>query len=176
MNEIHRLAIVSPHARFYTTRLVVGRNTRIDDGCIITGNVEIGDYVHIAANCLITGTAGVVIGNYTGIAAFTSILTATDDFSGRSMVGPTVPTKYRKFLKRGQVIIGRNVIVGSHSVVMPGIVLNDGCGIGAHSLVKQDCDADTLYGGVPAKKIKPRSQDVWTLTREFESELAENGE
>ena len=102
-------------------------------------------------------------------ALMSSILTGSDDFSGRSMVGPTVPDEYKPHIRIGPVCIGRNVIIGAHATIMPGVVIHDGAGIGAYSLVKEDCDGDILYAGVPAKRVKQRSTEMWRLVEQLEA-------
>ena len=168
MRRINIDALVSPHARIYTDSIVVGKHCRIDDGAILTGDIVLGDYVHIGPYCVLTGGGGIRIGDYTGIAAFTSVLTASDDFSGRSMVNPCIPDEYKPHMSKGKVSIGKNVLIGSHTVIMPGVVIGDGASVGAHSLVKHDCQSDYLYGGVPAKQIRKKSMEIWGLTKEFE--------
>ena len=170
MIQIHPTAIISPHARLYATRLIVGAYTRIDDGVIITGDVELGDYVHIGAYAVVTGRYGVQIGSFTGIAMFVAILSGSDDFSGRSMANPTIPDRFKPRLNTGKVVIGQNCLIGAHSTIMPGVTIHDGVGIGGHSMVKTDCEKDTLYAGVPARKICERSKDIWALTAQFEME------
>jgi galactoside O-acetyltransferase len=65
------------------------------------------------------------------------------------------------------VIIGRHVIIGSGSVILPGVSLGDGVAIGALSMVSQNCDPFYIYAGVPAKKIKERSKNILKLEKEF---------
>ena len=160
-------AKISPTARILSESVCVGKHCRIDDGAILTGNIVLGDYVHIGPYCVLTGGEGIHIGDYTGLAAFVSVLTASDDFSGRSMVNPCIPEEYKPHLRRDKVLIGENVIIGSHSVVMPGVNIGDGVSIGAHSLVKHDCIPNYLYGGVPAKEIRKKSMEIWELTKRF---------
>lgn len=51
------------------------------------------------------------------------------------------------------VYIGKNVSVYSSSIILPGVRIEDGSIIGAHSLVRSSVERETFYGGVPAKKI-----------------------
>ena len=169
MRTVHESAVVSPHARIYASRLVVGKHSRIDDGAILTGDIEIGDYVHIAAYAVLTGKAGIKVGSYTGISMYCGVFTGTDDFSGASMVGPTVPEKYKPGLNVGRVEIGRNVMIGAHCTILPGVKIGDGAAVGAHSLVKEDLAPDAIYAGVPAKRLKHRRQEMWDLMRQLES-------
>jgi acetyltransferase-like isoleucine patch superfamily enzyme len=63
-------------------------------------------------------------------------------FSGRSIFKPTK--------------IGRDVWIGAHTIVMTGVTIGDGAIIAAGSVVTKDVDEYSIYGGVPAKKIKNR--------------------
>ena len=168
MIHIHPTAKVSPHARCYAEHLIVGPHTRIDDGAIITGEVRLGAYVHIAAYVLLLGRHSITIGDYTGIGAFCAVLSGCDDFSGRSMCNPTIPNEYKPHLKEAPVRIGKNVLIGAHTSIMPGVTVNDGAAIGGQSLVSTDCAAQMIYGGVPAKVLKERRNEMWKLTERFE--------
>lgn len=168
--SVHPSARISPHARIYTNKLSVGKMSRIDDGVILTGDIEIGDYCHIAAYVVLTGSEGITIGDYSSISMYSNVLTGSDDFSGKSMMGPTIPDDYRPGLKKGAVILGRNVVVGAHSMIMPGVHLYDGCAIGAFSFVKETCDSNSIYAGVPAKFIKARHLDMWRFSHQLEDQ------
>lgn len=65
------------------------------------------------------------------------------------------------------VIIGKHVIIGSGSIVLPGVSINDGAVIGALSFVKRDCDEFTLYAGNPLKRIKERQRNIERLELDF---------
>lgn len=61
---------------------------------------------------------------------------------GRRFAGDQIPT------------IGNNVTVCTNAVVCGGIMLHDGCTVGANSYVNQDVPANSLVAGSPAKVIK----------------------
>ena len=65
----------------------------------------------------------------------------------------------------------KHVIVGTNSVVMPGVTLKEGTAIGAMSLVLNDTESWSIYVGNPVKKIKNRSKNILRLQRKFESAL-----
>ena len=54
------------------------------------------------------------------------------------------------------IIIGNDVWIGYGAQIMGGVIIQDGVVIGAGSIVTKDCLRDTVYAGVPAKKIKKR--------------------
>ena len=56
--------------------------------------------------------------------------------------------------KSGKVVLRKNCKIGSHSVVMPGVVIGENSVVGAFSFVNKDIPADVLAFGVPVKIIK----------------------
>jgi galactoside O-acetyltransferase len=62
------------------------------------------------------------------------------------------------------------VIIGSGSVVLPGVHLAEGAAIGALSVVKSDVPEFTIFAGSPAKFIRKRSRNVLDLSRELMSQ------
>lgn len=69
--------------------------------------------------------------------------------------------KYPKDETEYQVIIGNDVWIGSHVLLMGGITIGDGAVIAAGSVVTKDVEPYTVVGGNPAHLIKKRfSEDV----------------
>ena len=50
--------------------------------------------------------------------------------------------------------IGKNVWIGSHATILPGVTINDNAIIAAGAVVTKDVPANTIVGGIPAKLIK----------------------
>lgn len=55
-----------------------------------------------------------------------------------------------------QVIIGNDVWIGSHAIIMGGCCIGDGAVIAAGSVVTKDIEPYTIVGGVPARVIRKR--------------------
>lgn len=56
--------------------------------------------------------------------------------------------------KLGEIHIGKGVMIGMESLIMPGVSIGDGAIIGAYSLVTRDIPAWTIATGRPAKVVK----------------------
>lgn len=56
--------------------------------------------------------------------------------------------------KIGEIHIGKGVMIGMESLIMPGVTIGDGAIVGAYSLVTKDIPAWTIATGRPAKVIK----------------------
>ncbi len=161
--------LVSEHCALHGTECMrIGDNVRIDDFVVITAREElrIGSHVHVGAQVFVAGAWGVEIGDFSGLSPGVAVFSATDDFSGASLTGPTVPERYRA-VRSGPVLIGRHVVVGAQSVILPGVRLGDGVAVGALSLVDRSLDAWTIYGGVPARALKERSREALRLEGEL---------
>lgn len=72
-----------------------------------------------------------------------------------SVIGYNVTLLGHEFLvheyRVGKVKIGRNVMIGANSTVLPGVCIGDGALIGAGSLVNRDIPPGALACGVPAQ-------------------------
>ena len=54
----------------------------------------------------------------------------------------------------GKVVLKNNCKIGSHSTVLPGVTIGKNSIIGAHSLVNTNIPSNVIAVGVPAKVIK----------------------
>lgn len=144
----------------------LGDHVRVDDFTIIiaSGKVEVGSHVHIANHCYIGATYGVVLEDFAGVAHGTKIFTASDDYSGEWLTGPTVPREFTAGT-HGQVTVGRHAIIGAGSIILPGCSIGEGSAVGAMSLVNRNLEPWGLYFGIPAKRKKDRSKDLLALER-----------
>lgn len=154
---------------YFTENVSIGDNVRIDDYVIIVASgepVEIGSYIHIAANCYLAASAGLVMADFSSLAPGVKIFTGSDDYSGTKLTNPTVD---RKFIggEAGLVTIGRHVIVGSGSVILPKVTIGEGASVGAMSLVVKNLSPWIVYFGIPAKRLKSRSKRLLELEKIF---------
>jgi len=162
---------ISDGARFYgASRIAIGDFCRVDDFALLSAGeagIEVGRHVHIACFCSLQGDGLITLEDYCGISGRTAIYSSTDDFSGASMSGPTIPAEFRA-VETAAVRVGRHSIVGAGSVVLPGVTLEVGATVAALSLVRDSVPPFTLVGGVPARKIGVRRRDLLELERQFE--------
>jgi galactoside O-acetyltransferase len=152
------------------SKIRLGNHVRIDDFTVLSGGMglEIGNYVHIACFCALYGGGGISIGNYSTLSSRCAVYSVSDDFSGCSMTNPTVPLALKPGIINKRVTIAAHVVVGTNSTVLPGVTLHDGVAIGAHSLIKHDCDSWSIYAGSPARKLRVRSQIAGALASQLE--------
>lgn len=162
---------ISDKVSIYNPELIeIGDHTRIDDFCIISGNVMLGKNVHIAPYCNISGgTEGIIVEDFSGFSARCHVFTRSDDYSGKTLTNPTITDKYRNVLKL-PIHIKRHSIVGTGSTIFPGVVLEEGTSVGAMSLVTKSTQAWSVYFGIPATRLKARSKELLQLETSYLAE------
>jgi acetyltransferase-like isoleucine patch superfamily enzyme len=155
----------------------IGDNVRIDSYCSIVaagqGWLTIGSFVHIAGYVLLSAGGGIEIEDFCGVSHGSKIYSRNDDYTGKFLTGPTVPTKYIG-LTSGVVTLKKHVVIGSGSVVLPRVTVGIGSSVGAQSLVNKSLDPWGIYVGCPAKFFKERSQNLSVLEAQLRAELAQS--
>jgi galactoside O-acetyltransferase len=157
--------LISDKVSIYNPKTIsIGSNVRIDDFCILSGNIELGNYIHISAYTALYGKYGILMEDFTGISPRCTIFSASDDFSGEHMISPMVPDKLTNVFG-GKVIIKRFAQIGANSVILPNVTLHEGAVVGAMSLVKKDINSWEIHAGSPCKFIKKRKQNIIELSK-----------
>lgn len=166
--SIGKNCLISKNACFYSiSNISIGNNVRIDDFCIISGKVQLGNYIHISAYTALYGSQGIIIGDYCGCSSRTTIYSAVDDFSGEYMIGPMVPEELTK-VTGGVVELKNYVQLGANTIVMPSITINEGAVTGACTLVRHDLEPWTINVGMPSKILKYRKDNAKVLSKNIE--------
>ncbi len=160
--------LISDKASIYNSELIeIGDNSRIDDFCILSGNIQIGRNVHITPMCLIAGgSEGIIMEDFTTYAYGVKIFSQSDDYSGETMANSTVPAQYKNEFKK-QVIIKKYSVIGAGSSVMPGVTISEGTSVGAMSLVLENTLPWSIYAGVPVKRLKDKSKEMLNLVNNY---------
>lgn len=166
--------LISRKASIYgAEKITIGDNVRIDDFCILSGKISIGDYIHIAAyTALYGGDKGIFVHDYVNLSSKISIYSISDDYSGDTMTNPTIPGKFKN-IQSEKVIIEPHVIIGSGCVVLPDVILKEGSAFGAMTLINRNSEPWSINAGIPFKKIKDRSKKLLELEIEFKKERLE---
>ena len=101
------------------------------------GGLKLGNKTDIGAFTYINAKYGVIIEDEVQVGSHCSIysISTIDNTSG-------------------EVILKTNCKIGSHSTVLPGVTIGKNSIIGAHSLVNTNIPSNVIAVGVPAKVIK----------------------
>ncbi len=101
------------------------------EGFILHKNTDIGAFTYINAKFGVTINESVQIGSHCSIYSVSTI----DN-------------------KKGPVFLEQNCCIGTHTSIMPGVIIGENSIVGAHSLVISDIPPNVVAFGVPAKVIK----------------------
>lgn len=143
--SVGRKVQVSRLARFYAFRGPIGDHVRVDDFCILKGEVHVGSFVHIGAYCHISGVGGkVTIGDLSTTAAYVAIYTASDDYSSPLLTNSLIPADLKQGIT-GNVVIREGVVIGAHSVVLPNTVVEDYATVGALCIANTHFESGSVY-------------------------------
>lgn len=166
--------LIGRHVVLYSpSTLKIGNHVRIDDFTIISGSVELHNYIHISQFCgLYGGDKGIVMEDYSGLSSKCSIYAVSDDYTGESMTNPMVPVKYKPKAIAAPVCIKKHAIVGCNSVVLPGVTVSEGTAVGSMTLCNKTTEEWSIYSGIPAIKMKDRKKEILELEKQFVEDRA----
>jgi virginiamycin A acetyltransferase len=138
-------------------------------------SIEIGSQSYISGRCEINGNNNLVIGSYCSIASGaqfytsninhpTNFMTTFNLHSNSRIVAEAKNVNLPNFnneierLKQlnSSITIGNDVWIGRSVSIMPGVIISDGCVVGANSLVTKKLEPFGVYAGTPAKLIRYR--------------------
>ena len=111
-----------------------------------SNNVKIGRGSFINYNCFFDNSEKITIGENCSLAMDVLVCTSTHKISDNK--------------KRGGELIGLPVIIkngcwiGALATILPGVTVEDGCVIAAGAVVTKSTDANGVYAGVPAIRVK----------------------
>jgi acetyltransferase-like isoleucine patch superfamily enzyme len=169
--SVGRQVLISRTARIYhPEKMTVGGHVLIDDFTILNGEIHIGNHVHISSHTeLYAGTASITLEDFVGLSSHISVYATSDDYSGASLNGLTVPSAFR-FEKNLPVVIKKHALLGTHCVVLPGVTVGEGCSFGSASLINKDAEPWGMYAGIPARFIREREKGLLEFERRLNGE------
>ena len=138
----------------------IGNHTVIHPG-ICLSNAIIGDYTYVRSSI-----SNTTIGKFCSIGPFCRI--GCGEHPSKKIVS-TFPAFYSKnsgckisfskenlFEEYERIEIGNDVWIGTDSIILDGVKIEDGAIIGAGAVVTKNVDDYAIIGGVPAKLIRYR--------------------
>lgn len=114
--------------------------------CDYGNEISLGKRVYININCTLLDGGSITIGDDCLIGPNVQILTINHATS------PQVRLNKANYAQN--VIIAENVWIGAGVIILPGVNIGEGAVIGAGSVVNKAVEANCLYAGNPAKKIR----------------------
>lgn len=128
---------------------IIGQRCRISAG--FKGQIYIGERVLLDDNSMIMAQEKISIGDDTLVAPDCMIIDFDHNFSKLS-----IPIRDQGYATK-PISIGKNVWIGTKSVILKGVQIGDGAIIGAGSIVTKNVRPYTIVAGNPAKMINKRA-------------------
>ena len=125
----------------------IGKNTTIHRGLVLTGYkpIQIGNNCTINRNVFLDNRKKILIGDNVTIAHEVKIYT----------LGHAIHSGLFE-AKGSEVVIEDNVVLFANCVILPGVILRNGCAIMNSAVVTKSIGERECWGGNPAKYIKSR--------------------
>jgi len=157
------------------TNTSIGQNVEILDNCVITDSeiadsCTVGPFAHLRGNARLEVKAKV--GNFVelkkstlGAGSKASHLTYLGDatIGENTNIGAGTITCNYDGKNKNPTTIGKNVKIGSDTMLVAPVTVGDGAVTAAGSVVIEDVEADSLVAGVPAKVKKRLNSETKTV-------------
>lgn len=106
--------------------------------------IRFGERVFVNNGCRFQDQGGIRIGD--------------DALIGHNVVIATlnhsIPPEERATVEPAQVRLGNSVWIGANATILPGVTIGDDAIVAAGAVVTKDVEANTVVGGVPARKLR----------------------
>ena len=145
--------LIAKKIRVFFARKILkraGKNINIEKGAKFNGNCTLGDNSNIGVHCELNGT--VEIGNDVMMGPEVVIYTRNHAHKGAK------PMNQQGYEEEKKVIIENDVWIGRRVIILPGVVIPNGCVIGAGAVVTKTFPEYSIIGGNPAKVIGKREE------------------
>lgn len=107
-------------------------------------NITIGTGTFINYGAFLDASAAITIGSRVQFGPEVMVITGSHSIAG--------PLERAGANHARPVVIGDGCWIGARAVILPGVTIGAGCVIAAGALVAADCDANSVYAGVPAQR------------------------
>ena len=80
--------------------LRLGNHVRVDPFSLLSasGEISLGNHIHIGSHCTLIGASAIRVEDFAGISHGARLFSASDDFGGGCLTGPTVPDQLRNVI------------------------------------------------------------------------------
>ena len=143
-------------------RMDIEKDVFIDQDCFIHGpsRITLARGTKVNRGVVLDGRFPIRIGENVSISIYSIILTLEHDLSDPEFKS-----------RGGPVEIGKRVFIGARAVILPGVKIGEGAAVAAGAVVTMDVEPYTIVGGVPARPIGRRPQnldyDLYQIAKEW---------
>ncbi len=153
---------ISNKIRCYSLNGSIGNNVRIDDDVVLKGKIDIKSNVHIARGCTLSGgSKGIHLDDFATLSNFCQLFTKSDEFFLPYLSGGTLCSRFQKKFSKiheKKILIGKGVIIGSFSLILPGANLKNFSSAGAYSIILKEINSGYFFSNNGKKEtLKKRN-------------------
>ena len=141
------------------------RYIRNENFFLSKGEVYIGENVHVAPQCIISGIGGVYISEDCCLSAGVKMYSFSHHYrfddapsDNRCIFGARV-SHDRQFMIEGPIFLGPNVGIAVNAVILPGVAVKTESFVSMNSVVHESFEENSLIAGCPAKRVGARYKD-----------------
>jgi maltose O-acetyltransferase len=148
-NMIQAAPFIPPSVRRVIMKMrgaSISPSATIANGSYLDSNISVGAGTRINVGCLIDGSALVCIDSNVNIGMRVTIFTSTHRL-GNSDRRCGTPLNLPVCIRDGAWI-------GATATILPGVTVGTGAIVAAGAVVTTDVESNSIYAGVPAKKIR----------------------
>lgn len=116
---------------------------------LLPKGLKLGDRVSVAWFAELDARGGIVVGHDTNISSHVKLITGSHDINDSKFTADFLP-----------IHIGHHCWIGTGAMVLQGITIGDGAVVAAGAVVTKDVEPWSVVGGIPAKKIGVRNDNV----------------
>lgn len=145
--EVGERTFLSPLANLDVHSLLIGSKSYIAAHAYVTGEIVMGNDCTVNAFTVVRGN--ITMGDGVRIGAHTSLLAFNHSMA------PSAPVFKQPVTSKG-IVIGDDVWVGSHVVVLDGVRVGSHAVLAAGAVVTKDVPEWSVVGGNPARRIRDR--------------------
>jgi len=126
------------------------------------GSVFIGKRNHIAPFCILSGMAGIQLGDDCTLAAgsklysFSHHYRSLEEPENRNIIFGSRSASTQQYMIEGPIVLGDNVGTGLNTIILPGVSIQKESFVAINSVVYSSFNENSFLKGDPAKYIKPR--------------------
>ncbi|WP_238941033.1 acyltransferase [Sphingomonas beigongshangi] len=159
LNAVQRSGMIPAGFRRRIVRRLGHRlsdQTYLSEGIFLSGDgLRTMGSISINARCFIDANAPIEIGEGVRIACEVMLVTTTH------AVGPA--SERAGDIRYDGIRIGEGSWIGARATILPGVSVASGCIIAAGAVVAGNTEANGVYAGVPARRIKELSTEDLNL-------------
>lgn len=135
------------------SKIIIGSNNRIDRGVrLLSSNesrIELGEGTRVGLYSVFNGGDDIITGKKCLVSGFVYLQTSMHNYKGEKAV-------QEQGYSHAPVVLGDDVWIGAHVVILPGCNIGNKSVIGSNAVVTSNVEEGNVMGGVPAKKLKER--------------------